>query len=191
MIILDAKSVEKRWAFLRVRSSNCSACGATPIGQHTGRARMGEKGAKQIIQQYGTIENAIAHADEIFAKALSREPQEQRRPYPASRELVTIACEMPITLDLSTLIYESADRRPRLRVILRLEFAQLAANSRRGRHHESRCNRGDTRVRKSRLLDGSRPAMISIVLLNRSGRKIALGSQSPNARAGCSGLPCP
>ena len=33
-----------------------------------GAPGVGEKGAKQIIQQYGTIENAIAHADEISRK---------------------------------------------------------------------------------------------------------------------------
>jgi DNA polymerase-1 len=91
-----------------------------------GAPGIGEKGAKQIIQQYSTIENAIAHADEISRKTYRESLKNNVDLIRQSRELVTIACEMPITLDLSTLIYEAPDRRPAYELFSELEFAQLA-----------------------------------------------------------------
>ena len=91
-----------------------------------GAPGVGEKGAKQIIQQYGTIDNAIAHAGEISRKTYRESLQNNEELIRQSRELVTIACDMPITLELDKLIYEQPDRRAAYELFSELEFAQLS-----------------------------------------------------------------
>lgn len=91
-----------------------------------GAPGIGEKGAKQIIQQYGTIENAIAHADEISRKTYRESLTNNVDLIRQSRELVKIACEMPIELDLKSLVYESPDRGAAYQLFSELEFAQLS-----------------------------------------------------------------
>jgi DNA polymerase-1 len=90
-----------------------------------GAPGVGEKGAKQLIQQFGSIENAIAHADEISRKTYRESLKNNAELIRRSRELVTIACDMPITLELEKLIYEQPDRGAAYALFSELEFTQL------------------------------------------------------------------
>lgn len=90
-----------------------------------GAPGVGEKGAKQIIQQYGSIENAIAHADEIARKTYRESLKNNTDIIRQSRELARIKCDMPIALDLDALIYEEPDRRAAYELFSELEFSQL------------------------------------------------------------------
>ncbi|HET8676282.1 MAG TPA: DNA polymerase I [Blastocatellia bacterium] len=90
-----------------------------------GAPGVGEKGAKQIIQQYGSIENAIAHADEIPRKTYRESLQNNADIIRQSRELARIKCDMPIALDLEALVYEEPDRRAAYELFSELEFSQL------------------------------------------------------------------
>src|SRR5882724_8227601 len=126
MKTLDAKSVEEKMGVPPSQVVELLGLWGDTIDNIPGAPGIGEKGAKQIIQQYSTIENAIAHADEISRKTYRESLKNNVDLIRQSRELVTIACEMPITLDLSTLIYEAPDRRPAYELFSELEFAQLA-----------------------------------------------------------------
>jgi DNA polymerase-1 len=90
-----------------------------------GAPGVGEKGAQQIVNQFGTLENALAHADEISRKTYRESLQNNRELILQSRELARIHCEMPIKLDLDALIYEEPDRRAAYELFSELEFAQL------------------------------------------------------------------
>ena len=125
MKILDAKSVEEKMGVPPSQVVELLGLWGDTIDNIPGAPGIGEKGAKQIIQQYGTIENAIAHADEISRKTYRESLKNNVDLIRQSRGLVTIACEMPITLDLSTLVYEAPDRRAAYELFSELEFAQL------------------------------------------------------------------
>src|SRR6185436_7770862 len=71
------------------------------------------------------IENAIAHADEISRKVYRESLKNNVELIRQSRQLVSIACDMPIKIDLTSLIYESADRRAAYELFSELEFEQL------------------------------------------------------------------
>jgi DNA polymerase I len=90
-----------------------------------GAPGVGEKGAKQIIEQFGSIDNALAHADEISRKTYRESLQNNRDLILQSRELARIHCEMPITLDLAALVYEEPDRRAAYELFSEMEFSQL------------------------------------------------------------------
>lgn len=90
-----------------------------------GAPGIGEKGAKSLIQEYGSIENAIANAGEISRKAYRESLQNNADLIRKSRELARIVCDMPIELDLKTLIYEEPDRRLAYELFSELEFNTL------------------------------------------------------------------
>jgi DNA polymerase I len=90
-----------------------------------GAPGVGEKGAKQIIQQYGSIENAIEHADEIARKTYRASLKNNADIIRQSRELARIKCDMPIQLDMDALRYEEPDRRAAYELFSELEFSQL------------------------------------------------------------------
>src|SRR6185369_270774 len=125
MKIVDAKGVEEKLGVPPSQVVELLGLWGDTIDNIPGAPGIGEKGAKQIIQQYGTIENAIAHADEISRKTYRESLKNNVDLIRQSRELVTIACEMPIDLDLEGLIYEAADRRAAYELFSELEFAAL------------------------------------------------------------------
>jgi DNA polymerase I len=91
-----------------------------------GAPGIGEKGAKALIQEYGNIENAIARADQISRKTYRESLKNNADLIRQSRELARIVCDMPIELDLSTLIYEEPDRRLAYELFSELEFNTLS-----------------------------------------------------------------
>jgi DNA polymerase-1 len=125
MKTVDRKGVEEKMGVTPEQIVDLLGLWGDTIDNIPGAPGIGEKGAKQIIQQYGTIENAIAHADQIPRKAYRESLKNNVELIRQSRELVRIACEMPITLDLDALIYEAPDRRAAYELFSELEFAAL------------------------------------------------------------------
>jgi DNA polymerase-1 len=126
MKLVDAKGVEEKLGVPPSQVVELLGLWGDTIDNIPGAPGIGEKGAKQIIQQYGTIENAIAHADEIPRKNYRESLKNNVDLIRQSRELVTIACDMPLDLDLEALIYEAPDRRAAYELFSELEFAALS-----------------------------------------------------------------
>ncbi|HWN99242.1 MAG TPA: DNA polymerase I [Blastocatellia bacterium] len=141
-----------------------------------GAPGVGEKGAQQIIQQYGTIENAIAHADDISRKTYRESLKNNAELIRQSRELVTIACDMPIELQLDKLVYEQPDRRAAYELFSELEFAQLSrefADAAEAREPAANAAGASAPVNYSRIT--TRAALARLVESVRSSGRMALG----------------
>ena len=86
---------------------------------------IGEKGAIELITQYGPLENILAHAHEITKKR----PREALQQYEAearlSKQLVTIHCDVPVDLDPSALRVNAPDTEALRALYLELEFTSL------------------------------------------------------------------
>jgi DNA polymerase-1 len=86
---------------------------------------IGEKGAIELITQFGPLENIIAHANEITKKR----PREALLQYEAdarlSKQLVTIHCDVPIELDTDTLRVNAPNTDALRALYLDLEFTSL------------------------------------------------------------------
>jgi DNA polymerase I len=74
-----------------------------------GAKGIGEKGAAELIQKYGTVENALDHADEVPNKRYREALQQQREQVLMSKQLAKIATEVPIKLELEKLARRTAD----------------------------------------------------------------------------------
>jgi DNA polymerase-1 len=87
---------------------------------------IGDKGAVQLLTEYGNLETLLARAGEIKAKR----PREALAQYAAearlSRELVTIQCDVPVDLDIGTAAMREPDTDALVKVLARLEFHSLA-----------------------------------------------------------------
>jgi DNA polymerase-1 len=89
---------------------------------------IGDKTAQELVSSYGTIENILAHAEEITKKRPREALLEQRDMALLSKELVTIRSDLPITLDLEAIRLNVPDY-SRLRTLyVELEFHTLAKN---------------------------------------------------------------
>ncbi len=86
---------------------------------------IGEKGAIELITQYGALENILAHAGEITKKR----PREALQQYEAearlSKQLVTIHCDVPVALDVEQLKVSTPNNEALRALYLDLEFNSL------------------------------------------------------------------
>jgi DNA polymerase I len=68
-----------------------------------GAPGIGEKGARQLIQEYGSLENLLAHRDEVPRKTYRESLQQNEPLILQSRELLAIHENLPLELDLDKL----------------------------------------------------------------------------------------
>src|SRR5262249_49152566 len=125
MRLLDAKAVEEKMGVRPDQVVELLGLWGDTIDNIPGAPGIGEKGAKQIIQQYGTIETAIARASEISRKNYRESLQNNADLIRQSKELVTIDCNVPVELNLDSLVYEEPDRAAAYELFAELDFTVL------------------------------------------------------------------
>jgi DNA polymerase-1 len=74
-----------------------------------GAKGIGEKGATELIQKYGSVESALDHADEVTNKRYREALQQQREQVMMSKQLATINEDVPLEVDLEKLQVRAAD----------------------------------------------------------------------------------
>ena len=90
-----------------------------------GIAGVGEKTAAKLLAEYGTLENVLAHGDEIKGK-LGERVREHAEMARLSRVLATILTDAPIELDEADLVREPADEDALRALLDELEIRSLA-----------------------------------------------------------------
>ncbi len=89
---------------------------------------IGEKGARELVAAFGSLDNLLAHADEVpqrkYRDALLTHGGQARQ----SRELARIRLDAPITVDLETLRYRGPDRSKCFELFGELGFRSLLAD---------------------------------------------------------------
>ncbi len=86
---------------------------------------VGEKTAKQLIADYGSVENIIANADKLKGK-LAEKVKEHAHLAIMSKQLATILTDVPIKFDEQALKLEELDKDKLRDVFSELEFRALA-----------------------------------------------------------------
>jgi DNA polymerase-1 len=124
-ILMDADAVEQKLGVRPEQIADLLGLMGDTIDNIPGAPGVGEKGAKQIIQTYGTVENALAHAGEIARKPYRESLTNNADQIRQSRALAEIKCDVPVELDLEALIYEQPDRQAAYLLFSELEFSQL------------------------------------------------------------------
>lgn len=91
-----------------------------------GIAGVGEKTAKQLLEKYGSLDEILAHADEIPGK-LGQNVQNGKDIAILSKELVTINCDVPVECTLDDLKFTPVYSQAVRTLLGQLEITSLAA----------------------------------------------------------------
>jgi len=83
---------------------------------------VGEKTAKKLIMEYGTIENLLEHVEEIESPRLRQIIEENQQQARMSKRLATIVREVPIEVDFDDCLWEAPDQKKLVDLYLKLEF---------------------------------------------------------------------
>ena len=86
---------------------------------------IGEKTALKLIARYHSLENLLAHLDEIKEKALKARLEEHADQARLSRQLTELEAQVPLTVDLEALHPGPPDREALRRLFVELEFSKL------------------------------------------------------------------
>ena len=87
---------------------------------------VGEKTAKKLIAQFGSIENMIEHADEIKNDRIREKVREHAEQALFSKQLATIRLDAPIDFNEDNLLRQKPDYASLREIFDQLEFRQLA-----------------------------------------------------------------
>jgi DNA polymerase-1 len=85
---------------------------------------VGEKTAVSLLQQFGSIDNMLAHTDQIKG-ALRTKVETQREQIEFSRYLVTIRTDAPVTFNPAELIVRQPDKQQLADLYRELEFNSM------------------------------------------------------------------
>ncbi len=86
---------------------------------------IGEKGAKGLIQEFGSLDELLARAGEVSRKAYREGLTEHREMAELSRELVTIHTDLPIDFDPTALRHDPPDAEALRKLYSELGFRTL------------------------------------------------------------------
>lgn len=123
-VFVDEKKVEEILGVPPQKVIDLMALMGDTVDNIPGAKGIGEKGATELIQKYGSVENALDHADEVSNKRYREALQQQREQVMMSKQLATIATDVPLELDLQAL----ERREPDVAVLATL-YRELGFNS--------------------------------------------------------------
>ena len=102
-ILVDEAKVQELLGVLPERVVDYMALLGDTVDNIPGAKGIGEKGAAELITKYGSVEKALDHAAEVSNKRYREALQQQRDQVMMSKQLATIATDVPMKLDLQAL----------------------------------------------------------------------------------------
>ncbi len=124
-LICDPPKVEEILGVPPERVVDVMALRGDAIDNIPGAPGIGDKGSVDIIQRFGSVENALAHAAEIEKKTYRESLQNYREQILWSKQLATIDANVPVTLDLEPMRAVEPDADACRELFAELEFTTL------------------------------------------------------------------
>ena len=107
--VVDAGKVEEILGVPPDKVIDLMALLGDTVDNIPGAKGIGEKGATELIQKYQSVENALAHADEVTNKRYREALQQQKEQVMMSKQLAAIETEAPLVLELDKLQVREPD----------------------------------------------------------------------------------
>src|SRR2546427_1652540 len=121
----DEAWVQKKFGVTAAQVVDLLGLMGDSIDNIPGAPGIGAKGAVQIIQQFGSIENALAHWEEVKHKTYRESLRNNAEIIRKSRELAQIRTDVDVQLDLNQLQARPPDRAAAYDLFRELEFTVL------------------------------------------------------------------
>ncbi len=130
--VLDEQGVEAKFGLPPARIIDYLTLVGDAVDNVPGVEKCGPKTAVKWLTQYGSLDNLVAHADEV--SGVVGENLRRALPWlPTGRELITIRCDVPLPVELHALTHEAHDNAKLSELFERFEFKswlkELNANS--------------------------------------------------------------
>ena len=122
--ITDRETMKQEMGISPGQIVDCLALEGDAIDNVPGVPLIGEKTARELIRQYGDLDNLYAHADEIKGKRGENLRNAQEQAY-LSRSLVTLDCNVPVEIDYDALALKEPDKDRLAEVFTELGFNRL------------------------------------------------------------------
>jgi DNA polymerase I len=124
-VLLDAQKVKEKLGVDPGQVADLLGLWGDASDNIPGAPGIGEKGAKELIQTFGDLENVLRNWDKVKRKAYQESLRDNVELIRMSRELATIRRDLPIDLDLQSLILCAPDRKSAFDLFSELEFKTL------------------------------------------------------------------
>ncbi len=93
-----------------------------PSDNIPGLPGVGEKTARKLVIEYGTIENLLDHVEEIENQRLKKIIEDNQQQARMSKRLATIVRVVPIEVDFADYLWEAPDHNKLVELYIKLEF---------------------------------------------------------------------
>ena len=124
--IYDEKAVFDRYGITPDQFVDFKAIKGDPSDNIPGVRGIGEKGALDLIKEYGSVENVYKNLDKL--KERTRKMfEEQRDQVAMSFELSKIVCDIPLNEEIPPFIFTDAEHRAAAQLFQQLEFRSLVS----------------------------------------------------------------
>jgi DNA polymerase-1 len=122
----DRKAVEEKWGVPPERIADVLALVGDSIDNVPGVPGIGDKGARDLVREFGSLESVLEHADDVKRAAYREGLKSHRAEALLSKQLVTLRTDAPVALDLEAFRRQEPDRAATYALFKELEFQVLA-----------------------------------------------------------------
>ena len=122
----DRAKVEEKWGVPPERIVDVLALMGDSVDNIPGVAGIGEKGARDLVREFGPVEAVLDNADKVKRAAYREGLKAQRGEALLSKDLATLRTDAPIDLDFEALRRHEPDRTEAHALFAELEFQAIA-----------------------------------------------------------------
>ncbi len=123
--LFDAKKVEEKMGVRPDQVQDLLGLWGDTSDNVPGAPGIGEKGAKELIKGFGSLENLLKSWAQVKRKAYRESLHDNADLIRMSRDLVTIRRNLPVELDLNAMVLSEPDRKSAFELFSELEFKSL------------------------------------------------------------------
>jgi len=124
--LLDRRAVEEKWGVPPERVVDVLALVGDSVDNVPGVPGIGDKGARDLVREYGAVEDVVANADKLKRAAYREGLKAHVADALLSKKLVTLRRDVPVALDLDAIALRPPDRAACHALFKELEFQVLA-----------------------------------------------------------------
>jgi DNA polymerase-1 len=124
-LICDAAKVEEILGVPPSKVVDVMALRGDSVDNIPGAPGIGDKGSVELIQRFGSVEQALEHAAEVEKKTYRESLQNNRDNILYSKQLVTIDCDVAVELDVAAMKVGEPDVESLRALFAELEFTSL------------------------------------------------------------------
>ncbi len=127
-ILIDAANVKEVFGVEAGAVVDVLALWGDPSDNVPGVPGIGEKTAKSLIREFGSLDSLLGHLDKVKNPRVRETIAGNRDLLELSRRLVTVTRDLPLELDLDRYAVQDPDEKETIRLFGELEFSSLLAD---------------------------------------------------------------